>query len=196
MFRKVLLGYDGSKRAKAALRCAAALAMDFNMELTALWVREPLPRYSDLPSEVVAAIETVNEHFKNICDEIKTIVKTHCLDIRCVARAGHPVRTIVRHANEGGYDLIVVGHGSHSGLWGRFAASSPVVKHSTSTRLWNGSNNHFPGGHTKIHADCVCPIFYNVSHRWEMNRFAGDWIIFNLRKSNNCKKRCANSSVN
>ncbi len=119
MFQKVLIGYDGSKRAKAALRCAAAMAMDFNMELTALWVREPLPRCSDLPSEVVAGKESVDEGFKNICDEIKTVVKTHCLDIRCVARAGHPVRTIVRHANEGGYDLIVVGHSSRSWLWSR-----------------------------------------------------------------------------
>ena len=38
---------------------------------------------------------------------------------RCVARAGHPAKTIVQHPNEGGYDLIVVGHSDHSELWGR-----------------------------------------------------------------------------
>ncbi|HTX22574.1 MAG TPA: universal stress protein [Candidatus Aquilonibacter sp.] len=119
MFQKVLIGYDGSKRAKAALRCAAAMAMDFNMKLTALWVREPLPRCSDLPSEVVAGKEAVNEYFDELCKEIKAVVKTHCLDIRCVARAGHPAKTIVQYADEGGYDLIVVGHSGHSELWGR-----------------------------------------------------------------------------
>ena len=119
MFQKVLIGYDGSKSARTALVRAVKMAMDMDMELTALWVREPLPRCSDLPSEVVAGKETVNELFKQLRSEIREIARDQNLDIRCVARAGHPAKTIVQHADEGGYDLIVVGHSGHSELWGR-----------------------------------------------------------------------------
>jgi nucleotide-binding universal stress UspA family protein len=119
MFRKALIGYDGSRSAQVALHRAVEMAMDTEMELTALWVREPLPRCSDLPSEVVAGKEAVNEHFKQLCGEIMEIARDQSLNIRCVARAGHPAKTIVQHADEGGYDLIVVGHSGHSELWGR-----------------------------------------------------------------------------
>ena len=119
IFRKALIGYDGSPNAQAALHRAVEMATDTDMELTALWVREPLPRHSDLPSEVLAEKENVNEHFKRLCAEIKELARDQCLDIRCVARAGHPAKTIVQHAVEGGYDLIVIGHSGHSELWGR-----------------------------------------------------------------------------
>jgi len=119
MFRKALVGYDGSKSAKAALQCGLAMAGDCDIELTALWVREPLPRHSDLPSEVAKEKEVANEYFKERCEEIKQLAETHGVNIRCVARAGHPAKTIVQHADEGGYDLIIVGHSGHSELWGR-----------------------------------------------------------------------------
>ena len=51
MFRKILVGFDGSKGARPALERAAQLAKESGAELTALWVREPLPRYTDLPGE-------------------------------------------------------------------------------------------------------------------------------------------------
>lgn len=124
MFRKVLIGYDGSRRAQAALYCAVEMAMDSEMELTALWVREPLPRFSDLPSEVAAGKETADEHFKRLCGEIGKIARDQCLNIRCVVRAGHPAKTIVQHADEGGYDLIVVGHSGRSELWGRLLGNT------------------------------------------------------------------------
>ena len=119
MFRKALVGYDGSKSAKAALQCAVAMAGDCDIELTALWVREPLPRHSDLPSEVAGEKGVANEYFKERCEEIKELAETHGVNIRCVSCAGHPAKTIVQQADEGGYDLIIVGHSGHSELWGR-----------------------------------------------------------------------------
>jgi nucleotide-binding universal stress UspA family protein len=119
MFRRALVGYDGSKSAKAALRCAVAMAEDSALELTALWVREPLPRHSDLPSEVAGEKEVVDTYFKERCGEIRELAEMHGVNIRCVACAGHPARIIVQHAGEGGYDLIVEGNSDHSELWGR-----------------------------------------------------------------------------
>ena len=43
----------------------------------------------------------------------------HGIPIRCETRHGHPAKSIVKCADEGGYDLIVVGHSDHSELWGR-----------------------------------------------------------------------------
>lgn len=117
MFRRALVGYDGSQSAKAALECAVAMAANYDVELTVLWVREPLPRHSDLPSEVADAKETSDKYFRERCAEIKELADG--LNIRCVARAGHPAKIIVQHADEGRYDLIIVGHSGHSELWGR-----------------------------------------------------------------------------
>ena len=124
MFRRALIGYDASRNAQVALHRAVEMAMDTQMELTALWVREPLPRHSDLPSEVSAEKENANQHFHQLCGEIREIARDQGLDIRCVARAGHPAKTIVQHANEGGYDLIVVGHSSRSEWWGRLLGNT------------------------------------------------------------------------
>ncbi len=41
------------------------------------------------------------------------------IPIDCETRRGHPAKTIVKVADEGDSDLIVVGHSDHSELWGR-----------------------------------------------------------------------------
>ncbi len=119
MFQKILVGYDGSKGAKAALLRASVMARETNAQITAVWVREPLPRHSDLPGESEAEKEAADEYFQQRCEEIKKLAETQGIDIHCVSRAGHPAKTIVQHADEGGYDLIVIGHSDHSELWGR-----------------------------------------------------------------------------
>ena len=119
MFKKILIGYDGSKSARAALERAAAIAQKFGAELTALWVREPKPRHSDLPGEFEGEEEAAKEYFEERQLEIKEIADRHGIPIRCETRAGHPAKIILGYADEGKFDLIVVGHSDHSGLWGR-----------------------------------------------------------------------------
>ena len=70
MFQKILIGYDGSKGGQAALRRAAVLAKEFNAELTALWVRKPLPRYTDLPGEPEGEAEAGDEYFQERQKEV------------------------------------------------------------------------------------------------------------------------------
>ena len=119
MFKKILVGYDGSKGGKAALQRAAVLAKGFNADLCALWVRELLPRHSDLPGEYEEEAEAADEYFKERSREIQEAAAGHGIPIRCETRRGHAAKTILRFADEGGYDLIVVGHSDHSELWGR-----------------------------------------------------------------------------
>jgi nucleotide-binding universal stress UspA family protein len=119
MFKKILVGYDGSKGAKAALDRAAIMAREYDAEITVLWVREPPPRYSDLPGEFEGEKEAAEAYFKERCREVQDVAKEHGLNILCESQAGHPAKMIVQYADERGHDLIVVGHSDHSQLWGR-----------------------------------------------------------------------------
>jgi len=119
MFQNILVGYDGSKGGKTALRRAVVMAKSANAQISALWVREPLPRYTDLPGEPEAAAEAADEYFQERQKEVAEVAAQHGLAIGCETRRGHPAKAIVQFADEGGYDLIVVGHSDHSELWGR-----------------------------------------------------------------------------
>jgi len=119
MFKKILVGYDGSKGGKAALQRAAVMAKQTGAEITALWVREPLPRYTDLPGEPEDEAEAADEYFKARQQEVRDAAAQHGLNIKCETRRGHPAKAMVKYADEAGCDLVVVGHSDHSELWGR-----------------------------------------------------------------------------
>src|SRR6266516_3118380 len=119
MFPKILVGYDGSKGAKAALECAAVMAREYKARITALWVREPLPRHSDLPGEFEGEEEAADEYFQERRKEIEKTAAEYGVRIAGETRQGHPAKTIVKFADDEGHDLIVIGHSDHSELWGR-----------------------------------------------------------------------------
>ena len=119
MFTKILVGYDGSKGGKLALERAAIAAKNNQAHLTAVWVRQPLPRHADLPGESEGETEAAADYFEERQREVAEAAKQHGIEIGCESRAGHAAKVIVNMAKDGGYDLIVVGHSDHSGLWGR-----------------------------------------------------------------------------
>ncbi|MGA2541180.1 MAG: universal stress protein [Verrucomicrobiota bacterium] len=119
MFKKILVGYDGSKGGKAALQRAAVMAKLTGAELTAIWVREPLPRHSDLPGEYEEEAAAADEYFQARQKEVAEAAAQHGIPIHCETRRGHPAKSMVKLADEGHYDLVVVGHSDHSELWGR-----------------------------------------------------------------------------
>jgi len=118
MNKLILVGYDGSKGGKAALEAAVELARKFEGRVTALWVREPLPRHSDLPGEIEES-EAADRYFAARQEEVAKTASQLGIPIGCEAARGHPAKAIVGYAQKGGYDLIVIGHSDHSGLWGR-----------------------------------------------------------------------------
>jgi nucleotide-binding universal stress UspA family protein len=119
MFQKILVGYDGSKGGQAALHRALMMAKQTGADVTALWVREPLPRHSDLPGECEEETAAADEYFKARQQEVRGAATQHGLNIKCETRRGHPAKAIVKYADEAGCDLVVVGHSDHSELWGR-----------------------------------------------------------------------------
>lgn len=116
---KILVGYDGSNGGKAALAAAATIAKKFEARLTVLWVREPLPRHSDLPGEFEAEAEAADKYFEERKKEVAAVAAQYGLLIPCEVRRGHAAKVLVGFAREGAHDLIVVGHSDHSELWGR-----------------------------------------------------------------------------
>jgi nucleotide-binding universal stress UspA family protein len=119
MFQKILVGYDGSKGGKAALERAAVAAKNYGAQLTALWVRQPLPRHADVPGEPEAEAEAADDYFAERKQEVAEAAKRFGIPIGCESRSGHAAKVIVNFAKEGDYDLIVIGHSDHSELWGR-----------------------------------------------------------------------------
>ena len=119
MYKNILVGYDGSKGGKVALQRAAVIAKAFDAQLMAVWVREPLPRYTDLPGEPESEAEAADEYFQERQKEVAQAAAQHGISIACETRRGHPAKALVRFADEGSYDLIVIGHSDHSELWGR-----------------------------------------------------------------------------
>src|SRR2546429_5989442 len=119
MFQKILVGYDGSKGGKAALRRAAALAKESKAQITALWVREPLPRYTDLPGEPESEQEAADEYFKERQKEGAEDAREHHIRIPGETRRGHPAKLIVKFADEGGSGLTAIRHSDHPELWVR-----------------------------------------------------------------------------
>lgn len=119
MFKKILVAYDGSKGGKLALSRAAALAKHDGSMVTALWVQEPLPHYSDLPGEPEDQAESGDYYFKERTQEIQAVASEYEIAIPAATRRGHAAKTIVTYAKEGGFDLVVLGHSDHSEMWGR-----------------------------------------------------------------------------
>ena len=119
MFKKILVGYDGSRGGRAALEHAAALAREAKAQLTALWVRQPLPRHADLPGEPEGEAEAARDYFEERKREVEELAKQFAIPIGCESRSGHAAKVIVTFAKDSGCDLVVVGHSDHSELWGR-----------------------------------------------------------------------------
>ncbi len=119
MYKKILVGYDGSEGSKAALAGAAKIAEQFEANVTALWVREPLPRYSDLPGEAEEEFANAEDFFQGRQMEVANFAAQRGLAIECETQSGQPAKGIVAFAKKHACDLIIIGHSNHSGFWSR-----------------------------------------------------------------------------
>jgi nucleotide-binding universal stress UspA family protein len=120
MYRKILVGYDSSDGAKLALDHALQLARELNAKVWTLWIRGSLPHYPETVDEVEEEKDAANAFLQRITNDVMAYSKKYGVDIQAESRSGHPAQTILQFAEEGRFDLIVLGNRGHSGLWGRF----------------------------------------------------------------------------
>jgi nucleotide-binding universal stress UspA family protein len=129
--RKVLCPVDGSESSRKALDMAITLTIAANAKLTVLEVIEefgPLPGFYGAAPEGADRVKWISEQrFEKVHPKLdKEIV-----DWERIVVEGYPADKICGIAEEGGYDLIVVGSRGRSSI-GRFllgSISDRVVHH-------------------------------------------------------------------
>ncbi len=124
MFEKILVAYDGSEGAKAALRVGIGLAKSLAAELHCISVEEHLPHYAATIDEVQDAKERIDLYFRALTKEARDLALLSGVELQTVIRQGHEVEAIVTYAREGGFDLLLVGYHGHSRIFDRFMGST------------------------------------------------------------------------
>ena len=124
MFRKILLAYDGSGGAKAALKVGIGLAKSLGAELHSISVEEELPHYAATMGEVQDAKERVDEYFRVLTKEARDQAALAGVELQTAIRQGHEVEIIVNYAKEGGFDLLLAGYHGHSRIFERVMGST------------------------------------------------------------------------
>lgn len=130
MVKKILLALDGSKAAKNALNFALKLAEMTSAELELLTVVPPvfLPQYSIyvLKSEAIAdCAKELEISFRGVLSKAQKEVQKSKPDLKVSTRfeKGEPDEKIVEVAEQGKFDLIVMGS---RGLGGRASTLGSV----------------------------------------------------------------------
>ena len=131
MFAKIIVAYDGSEGSKKALRRACELAKAGGSELWALAVLEHLPKYAATVGEVEETQEQGRQYLQEVLEEAQRFAVTAGTPLHVDQVAGQPAQAIVKYAQEHGFDLLVLGHSGHSGVWGAFLGTTAdkVVRH-------------------------------------------------------------------
>ena len=113
MFEKILVPLDGSEHSIYALEKAIQIARKFDGKITLLHAYTPHVVY--LPEEYAHAeatpetVEISREAGANILKEAKNKVETEFVQSEILLAMGRAVETIVEAAENGKFDLIVVG---------------------------------------------------------------------------------------
>lgn len=140
MFHNILVAVDGSAHGARALEEGIDLARSVGGRLTLITVAT---RPVIWPSAYQAAVsdEELEDTAQALVDEAAEKVPDG-ISTATLVRLGRPAEEIVRRANEGGYDLIVMG------ARGRGAATSILLG-----SVSHGVLNQSPGAVLIVHAD-------------------------------------------
>jgi nucleotide-binding universal stress UspA family protein len=107
MYRKILVGYDGSAAGRKAFDAALELAAKDGAELYVLSVARPPEVGDDVETEAV--IENSRQYHRRILAELRSSVSAKGVKTHFEVAVGHPAEQIIYDADRHGVDLIVVG---------------------------------------------------------------------------------------
>jgi nucleotide-binding universal stress UspA family protein len=119
MFKKILVGFDGSKNAELALCHALSLSKVTGAKITVLWVRESLPHFPESVDEIAVEEEAAQTYFKAIEEQVRKLIRLEPTSVEIKCLRGHSAQQIVECADKGAYDLIVLGNRGHHGFFSR-----------------------------------------------------------------------------
>jgi nucleotide-binding universal stress UspA family protein len=119
MYKKILVGFDGSHGSVEALKIAAQLARLNEGCVIALWIHASLPHFSGTAGEMKSELEAADAFYVNLLRRVKRLAHASQTAIQLERQTGNPSQVLVRYAQKHKFDLIVMGQSGHSRLWGR-----------------------------------------------------------------------------
>jgi nucleotide-binding universal stress UspA family protein len=119
MFHKILVAHDGSAGARKAFAAGLDLAARYGAELHMISVVELHAHFASTMGEVMEETDEENKLYAEVKSEASRLAAACGVSLQTKIIAGHEVESIIRHAREGGYDLLVVGFMGHSRVFGR-----------------------------------------------------------------------------
>jgi nucleotide-binding universal stress UspA family protein len=112
-FKRILVALDGSDCSNRAFAKALELATLTQAHVTALAVEGPLPAYAATVGEVDEVKREKDAFFGALANQARLRGEHAGIDIDVDLRPGHAAEVISRVAEEGAYDLVVLGHRGH-----------------------------------------------------------------------------------
>jgi nucleotide-binding universal stress UspA family protein len=130
MFSKILCAVDGSQHALKAARLAGQLAKRLDAKLTFLTVTkeltmtEEVKRYMQIEHLTGEPQYVLDQYTAQVMQEAKDTARAAGVgDVRAEIKTGQPARAIIKAAEAGGYDAIVMGSRGHGDLEGLLLGS-------------------------------------------------------------------------
>ena len=123
MFRRILVGFDGSRDARRALRTALAMASSVSGEATVLIAVSA--SHGETDEDRRAAFDAEAGPIQAMADQEVATARSHATCTIHVVAGDRPAQAMAAYVDEHGYDLLIVGRhgrerGAHGGL-GRVA---------------------------------------------------------------------------
>lgn len=126
MFKRILVAYDGSAGARAALAIAIDITTRTEAELASISVEEHLPRYAATVGEVEGAKERIDEHARTVTKDARDAAILAGVELDALVRQGHQVSEILSACRDGTFDLLVLGAHGHRRMFERMAGSTSL----------------------------------------------------------------------
>lgn len=106
-FRRILVGYDGSQESERALEAALAIANAINSRVEVLAVAEPSePTIAAGPRALIGG---ARKHYDKGLRRIAESASQNGIQVETAIAVGNPAEQILKRAEQGHADLIVVG---------------------------------------------------------------------------------------
>ncbi|WP_067480179.1 universal stress protein [Nocardia amamiensis] len=124
MFQRIVVGYDDSPGARAALTMALDLAAVHRCVLTVVAVEEFLPHYGPVVGEIENERSIGEQACRRWLNAAAAAAEQRGIAVQAEIRAGQAARELATSAEEHHADLLILGRSGHSGIWGRFMGST------------------------------------------------------------------------
>src|SRR3954464_3777754 len=113
MYRKILIGNDGSEGAARALMVALELTKRLGAALHMISVEE-MPRFATSIDEVIEDRADIGYQYKRVIGRARTQALAQEIDLHVHFVAGHAVPSIVDFVGREKVDLLLVGYMGHT----------------------------------------------------------------------------------